>query len=171
MNRKTLVLPAVVGLLASAFAAWRRTAGGVVGDGAGVAGTAGRFVAGRDAPVAFGPAHFHDPGAWNVFRATFPYKLSRAITGIVSRDVHGEKPREGFAGTGSGPRTLATETVAVRGAERSESRSDTVAAEMPVLAPRQGKQYVAVRPQATGVEEALVSSSDLNPRELARGSA
>ncbi|WP_338675582.1 ABC transporter substrate-binding protein [Streptomyces sp. SCSIO 30461] len=70
MNRKALVLPAVIGLLASALAACGTTTGGVDKDGAIVVGTTDQFVADSDAPAPFDPAHAYDTGAWNVLRQT-----------------------------------------------------------------------------------------------------
>jgi peptide/nickel transport system substrate-binding protein len=69
MNRKTLVLPAVVGLLAPVLVAC-----GAAGDGAGddtiVVGTTDEFIATKDAPAPLDPAYAHDTGARNVLRQT-----------------------------------------------------------------------------------------------------
>ncbi|MCP3817217.1 ABC transporter substrate-binding protein [Streptomyces sp. A3M-1-3] len=70
MNRKTLVLPAVAGLLAPVLAACgSTTSGGEGGDGI-VVGTTDRFEAAQDAPAPFDPAYAYDAGAWNVLRQT-----------------------------------------------------------------------------------------------------
>ncbi|MGW7365901.1 ABC transporter substrate-binding protein [Streptomyces sp. NPDC054841] len=70
MNRKTLVLPAVIGLLAPALAACGTTPGGSGGGDAIVVGTTDQFVATGDAPAPFDPAYAYDTGAWNVLRQT-----------------------------------------------------------------------------------------------------
>ncbi|MEU2429812.1 ABC transporter substrate-binding protein [Streptomyces sp. NPDC007861] len=213
MNRKTLVLPAVMGLLTAPVLAACGTEGSGAGGGdAIVVGTTDQFVAGGDAPAPFDPAYAYDTGAWNVLRqtvqtlmhvprgggepvpeaasrclftdkesesyrctlrdgltfsdgkpvtaddvkfsiervldinsdngaagllsnidtievkddkelvfhlgtpdATFPYKLSTPVAGILSRDSYdGKKLREGFEVDGSGPYTLTTETAGDR---------------------------------------------------------
>ncbi|MER5718509.1 ABC transporter substrate-binding protein [Streptomyces sp. NPDC002132] len=71
MNRKTLVLPAVVGLLAPVLAACGGSDSGSGGDdGAIVVGTTDRFTATKDAPAPFDPAYSYDVGSWNVLRQT-----------------------------------------------------------------------------------------------------
>lgn len=70
MNRKTLVLPAVIGLLAPALAACGTTPGGTAGGDAIVVGTTDQFVATSEAPAPFDPAFAYDTGAWNVLRQT-----------------------------------------------------------------------------------------------------
>ncbi|MGP3949022.1 ABC transporter substrate-binding protein [Streptomyces sp. 7N604] len=71
MNRKTLVLPAVVGLLATLLAA----CGGSdeAGDGGEpiVVGTTDAFVTTADYPAPFDPALAYEAGAWNILRNTF----------------------------------------------------------------------------------------------------
>ncbi|MEU0273209.1 ABC transporter substrate-binding protein [Streptomyces sp. NPDC006307] len=70
MNRKTLVLPAVIGLLAPALAACGGSEAGS-GDGSAiVVGTTDRFTATKDASAPFDPAFAYDAGAWNVLRQT-----------------------------------------------------------------------------------------------------
>ncbi|MFG2498961.1 ABC transporter substrate-binding protein [Streptomyces sp. NPDC048441] len=69
MNRKTLVLPAVVGLLAPALAAC-----GGAGDGGGddaiAVGTTDRFATSSEVPAPFDPAYAYDAGSWNILRQT-----------------------------------------------------------------------------------------------------
>ncbi|MFE3491696.1 ABC transporter substrate-binding protein [Streptomyces sp. NPDC059175] len=70
MNRKTLVLPAVIGLLAPTLAACGTTPGGAAGGDAIVVGTTDQFVANSEAPAPFDPAFAYDTNAWNVLRQT-----------------------------------------------------------------------------------------------------
>lgn len=70
MNRKTLVLPAVVGLLAPVLAACGASDGGSDGGGAIVVGTTDRFVGSKDAPAPLDPAIGYEAGVWNVLRQT-----------------------------------------------------------------------------------------------------
>ncbi|MFH8474290.1 ABC transporter substrate-binding protein [Streptomyces sp. NPDC018000] len=70
MNRKTLVLPAVVGLLAPALAACGASGGGGDGKDAIVVGTTDQFVASKDNPAPFDPAIGYEAGVWNVLRQT-----------------------------------------------------------------------------------------------------
>src|SRR5690348_7276464 len=70
MNRKTLVLPAVVGLLAPVLAACGGAGSGGDGGKAIVVGTTDQFVVTKDAPAPFDPAYAYDTGAWNVLRQT-----------------------------------------------------------------------------------------------------
>ncbi|MFG2431837.1 ABC transporter substrate-binding protein [Streptomyces sp. NPDC048590] len=67
MNRKTLVLPAVVGLLAPVLAA---CGGSDDGGDAIVVGTTDQFVASKDAPAPLDPAIGYEAGVWNVLRQT-----------------------------------------------------------------------------------------------------
>ncbi|MEG3629287.1 ABC transporter substrate-binding protein [Streptomyces poriticola] len=69
MNRKTLVLPAVVGLLTPALAACGGSDSGSGGDAI-VVGTTDRFTASADAPAPLDPAYAYDVGTWNVLRQT-----------------------------------------------------------------------------------------------------
>ncbi|WP_330456844.1 ABC transporter substrate-binding protein [Streptomyces sp. NBC_00820] len=70
MNRKTLVLPAVAGLLTPVLAACGGSDdGGKSGDAITV-GTTDRFVATSDAPAPLDPAFAYDVGSWNVLRQT-----------------------------------------------------------------------------------------------------
>ncbi|MFI9344368.1 ABC transporter substrate-binding protein [Streptomyces sp. NPDC052773] len=70
MNRKTLVLPAVAGLLAPALAACGGSDGGSDGGDAIAVGTTDRFIASKDAPAPLDPAYAYDVGTWNVLRQT-----------------------------------------------------------------------------------------------------
>ncbi|MER5212698.1 ABC transporter substrate-binding protein [Streptomyces sp. NPDC002838] len=69
MNRKTLVLPAVIGLLAPVLAACGGSDGGSGGDAI-VVGTTDRFTASKDAPAPLDPAYAYDVGTWNILRQT-----------------------------------------------------------------------------------------------------
>ncbi|GAA3024310.1 ABC transporter substrate-binding protein [Streptomyces glomeratus] len=70
MNRKTLVLPAVVGLLTPVLAACGGSdSGGKSGDAI-VVGTTDRFTASNDAPAPVDPAYAYDVGSWNILRQT-----------------------------------------------------------------------------------------------------
>ena len=69
MNRKTLVLPAVAGLLAPVLAACGGSERGRSG-GAIVVGTTDRFAAAEDAPAPLDPAYAYDAGTWNILRQT-----------------------------------------------------------------------------------------------------
>ncbi|MCX4573905.1 ABC transporter substrate-binding protein [Streptomyces sp. NBC_01571] len=70
MNRKTLVLPAVVGLLAPVLAACGGSDSGGNGGDAIVVGTTDRFTASKDAPAPLDPAYAYDVGTWNILRQT-----------------------------------------------------------------------------------------------------
>ncbi|MEU6353055.1 ABC transporter substrate-binding protein [Streptomyces sp. NPDC047072] len=69
MNRKTLVLPAVIGLLAPVLAACGTDSGSGSGDAI-VVGTTDRFTATKSAPAPVDPAYAYDVGTWNVLRQT-----------------------------------------------------------------------------------------------------
>ena len=66
MNRKTLVLPAVAGLLAPLLVA----CGGSDESRAIVVGTTDQFIATEDAPAPLDPAFAYDTGTWNILRQT-----------------------------------------------------------------------------------------------------
>ncbi|GHF40349.1 peptide-binding protein [Streptomyces mashuensis] len=89
MNRKTLVLPAVAGLLAPVLVA----CGG--GDGAGqgaiVIGTTDRFEETTDAPAPFDPAAAYDNGLWNVLHSTFQTLLRLPRSGTAPEPDAAEK--------------------------------------------------------------------------------
>ncbi|MER5430366.1 ABC transporter substrate-binding protein [Streptomyces sp. NPDC002588] len=70
MNRKTLVLPAVAGLLAPVLAACGGSDSGSGGGDAIVVGTTDRFTATKDVPAPLDPAYAYDVGTWNILRQT-----------------------------------------------------------------------------------------------------
>ncbi|MBC9715465.1 peptide-binding protein [Streptomyces sp. TRM66268-LWL] len=70
MNRKTLVLPVAIGLLAPVLAACGGTDGGGDGDEVIVIGTTDAFAATSNAPAPFDPAYAYDAGSWNILRQT-----------------------------------------------------------------------------------------------------
>ncbi|MBN0045397.1 peptide-binding protein [Streptomyces actuosus] len=70
MNRKTLVLPAMAGLLAPVLAGCGGSSSGSSGGDAIVVGTTDRFTATKDAPAPLDPAYAYDVGTWNVLRQT-----------------------------------------------------------------------------------------------------
>jgi peptide/nickel transport system substrate-binding protein len=70
MNRKTLVLPAVIGLLAPVLAACGGTDSGSDGGDAIAVGTTDAFTASKDAPAPLDPAYAYDVGTWNILRQT-----------------------------------------------------------------------------------------------------
>ncbi|MEW1689557.1 ABC transporter substrate-binding protein [Streptomyces sp. NPDC091265] len=70
MNRKTLVLPAVLGLLTPVLAACGASESGSEGKGAIVVGTTDQFVATKDVPAPLDPAIGYEAGVWNVLRQT-----------------------------------------------------------------------------------------------------
>jgi peptide/nickel transport system substrate-binding protein len=70
MNRKTLVLPAVVGLLAPVLAACGGSDSGSNSGDAIVVGTTDRFTESKEAPAPLDPAYAYDVGSWNILRQT-----------------------------------------------------------------------------------------------------
>ncbi|MEU2715265.1 ABC transporter substrate-binding protein [Streptomyces sp. NPDC007205] len=70
MNRKTLVLPAVAGLLTPVLAACGGSDSGSKSGDAIVVGTTDRFTATSDAPAPLDPAYAYDVGTWNILRQT-----------------------------------------------------------------------------------------------------
>ncbi|MGW0933250.1 ABC transporter substrate-binding protein [Streptomyces sp. NPDC002644] len=67
MNRKTLVLPAVIGLVAPLIAACGGSDGG--SDGAPIrVGTTDQVAASPEAPAPLDPAYAYDVGSWNILR-------------------------------------------------------------------------------------------------------
>ncbi|GAA1362951.1 ABC transporter substrate-binding protein [Streptomyces beijiangensis] len=69
MNRKTLALSAVVGLLAPVLAGCGGSDGGSGGKAI-VVGTTDTFETSKDAPAPFDPAFAYDASAWNILRQT-----------------------------------------------------------------------------------------------------
>ncbi|MFG2880818.1 ABC transporter substrate-binding protein [Streptomyces sp. NPDC048297] len=70
MNRKTLVLPAVAGLLTPVLAACGGADGSSKSGDAIVVGTTDRFAATSDDPAPLDPASAYDVGTWNILRQT-----------------------------------------------------------------------------------------------------
>ncbi|WP_327237388.1 ABC transporter substrate-binding protein [Streptomyces sp. NBC_01317] len=70
MNRKTLVLSAVVGLLAPVLAGCGGSDGGSGGGDAIVLGTTDPFVATKEAPAPLDPAYTYDTNSWNLLKQT-----------------------------------------------------------------------------------------------------
>ncbi|MEU1705827.1 ABC transporter substrate-binding protein [Streptomyces sp. NPDC005706] len=70
MNRKTLVLPALAGLLTPVLAACGGSDSGSKSGDAIVVGTTDRFEATSDAPAPLDPAYAYDVGTWNILRQT-----------------------------------------------------------------------------------------------------
>nr|WSZ95196.1 ABC transporter substrate-binding protein [Streptomyces sp. NBC_00857] len=70
MNRKTLVLSAVIGLLAPVLAGCGDSDGGSDGGDAIVVGTTDQYAATKDAPAPLDPAAAYDIGTWNILRQT-----------------------------------------------------------------------------------------------------
>ena len=68
MNRKTLVLSAVIGLLAPVLAACGGSDSGDKGGDAIVVGTTDQFTASKEDPAPFDPASAYDVGTWNILR-------------------------------------------------------------------------------------------------------
>lgn len=70
MNRKTLVLPAVLGLLTPVLAACGGSSSGSDTNAAIVVGTTDQFSLSSDAPAPLDPAYAYDVGTWNILRQT-----------------------------------------------------------------------------------------------------
>jgi peptide/nickel transport system substrate-binding protein len=70
MNRKTLVLPAVAGLLTPVLAACGTSDSGSKSSDAIVVGTTDQFTATKDHPAPIDPAYAYDVGTWNILRQT-----------------------------------------------------------------------------------------------------
>ncbi|MEU3525050.1 ABC transporter substrate-binding protein [Streptomyces sp. NPDC038707] len=68
MNRKTLVLPAVAGLLTPVLAACGGSDSGSKSGDAIVVGTTDQFTATKEAPAPLDPAYAYDVGSWNILR-------------------------------------------------------------------------------------------------------
>ncbi|MFD4482334.1 MULTISPECIES: ABC transporter substrate-binding protein [unclassified Streptomyces] len=98
MNRKTLVLPAVVGLLAPALAACGGSGNGG-GDDAITVGTTDRFSTSAEIPAPFDPAYAYDAGSWNVVRQTVQTLMAAPRGGGEPEPDAAEKC--GFTDTGN----------------------------------------------------------------------
>ncbi|WP_030344125.1 ABC transporter substrate-binding protein [Streptomyces sp. NRRL S-1022] len=70
MNRKTLVLPAVAGLLTPVLAACGGSDSGSKSGDAIVVGTTDQFTATKEVPAPLDPAFAYDVGTWNILRQT-----------------------------------------------------------------------------------------------------
>ncbi|MFE5188263.1 ABC transporter substrate-binding protein [Streptomyces sp. NPDC056628] len=70
MNRKTLVLPVVIGLLAPVLAACGGADSGSGGGDGIVVGTTDVFTASEESPAPLDPAWAYDVGLWNILRQT-----------------------------------------------------------------------------------------------------
>ncbi|NGO44987.1 ABC transporter substrate-binding protein [Streptomyces ureilyticus] len=99
MNRKTLVLPAVIGLLAPVLVACGGSDSGAAGDDAIVVGTTDRFAASKEAPAPLDPAYAYDVGPWNVLRQTIQTLMTLPDGGGDPQPEAAE--RCGFTDTGN----------------------------------------------------------------------
>ncbi|TLQ46891.1 ABC transporter substrate-binding protein [Streptomyces marianii] len=102
MNRKTLALPALMGLLAPVLAACGTTPGARDGGSATVVGTTDRFVVDSGTPAPFDPAFAYDTGARNVLRQTVqtlthvPRGGGRPVPEAASRCEFTDSRSEGY---------------------------------------------------------------------------
>ncbi|UQA96376.1 ABC transporter substrate-binding protein [Streptomyces halobius] len=83
MNRKTLVLPALAGLLAPVLAACGTTGGAGEGGDPIVVGIASRVEATKEAPAPLDPAQAYDIDAWNMLRGTLQTLMRLPRTGTA----------------------------------------------------------------------------------------
>ncbi|TJZ43554.1 peptide-binding protein [Streptomyces piniterrae] len=83
MNRKTLVLPALAGLLAPVLAACGTTDGAGEGGDPIVVGIASRIEATKEAPAPLDPAQAYDVDAWNMLRGTLQTLMRLPRTGTA----------------------------------------------------------------------------------------
>ncbi len=91
MNRKTLVLPALAGLLAPTLAACGGVDAGDSGGDAIVVGTTDRFAVSEASPAPFDPAAGYDIASWNVMRSTFQTLLRPPRSGTEPEPEAAEK--------------------------------------------------------------------------------
>ncbi|MFJ6751052.1 MULTISPECIES: ABC transporter substrate-binding protein [unclassified Streptomyces] len=83
MNRKTLVLPALAGLLAPVLAACGSTDGAGEGGNPIVVGVASQINATKAAPAPLDPAQAYDVDAWNMLRGTLQTLMRLPRTGTA----------------------------------------------------------------------------------------
>ncbi len=83
MNRKTLVLPALAGLLVPALAACGSTDGAGEGGDPIVVGVATQIEATKAAPAPLDPAQAYDVDAWNMLRGTLQTLMRQPRTGTA----------------------------------------------------------------------------------------
>ncbi|CAL9388174.1 ABC transporter substrate-binding protein [Streptomyces sp. enrichment culture] len=83
MNRKTVVLPVLAGLLAPTLAACGTQQGSSAGGDPIVVGTTDHFTVSKRAPAPFDPAAAYDVAAWSVMRNTFQTLLRSPRTGTT----------------------------------------------------------------------------------------
>ncbi|MDI9883129.1 ABC transporter substrate-binding protein [Streptomyces sp. HNM0645] len=95
MNRKALVLPALMGLLAPVLAACGTTPGAPDGGNAIVVGTTDRFVVDSGSPAPFDPAFAYDTGAeGEALESGEIDMMARAVSPEQIRDLR-EHPKDG----------------------------------------------------------------------------
>ncbi|GGX94874.1 ABC transporter substrate-binding protein [Streptomyces minutiscleroticus] len=99
MNRKTLVLPAVVGLLAPVLVACGGSDSESKGGEAIVVGTTDRFTATAEMTAPLDPAYTYDIGGWNVLRQTLQTLMTMPNGGGDPEPEAAEKC--GFTDTGN----------------------------------------------------------------------
>ncbi|MFF8827376.1 ABC transporter substrate-binding protein, partial [Streptomyces rimosus] len=83
MNRKTLVLPALAGLLVPTLAACGSSDGSGEGGKPIKVGTTAQLEATKDAPAPLDPAQAYDVDAWNVLRGTLQTLMRLPRTGTA----------------------------------------------------------------------------------------
>jgi ABC-type transport system substrate-binding protein len=83
MIRRTLVLPALAGLLAPVLAACSGADSGGAKGGSIAVGTTDSFAVTKDTPAPFDPAASYDVGSWNVMRNTFQTLLRLPRSGTA----------------------------------------------------------------------------------------
>lgn len=102
MNRKTLVLPTVAGLLAPVLVACGGSSGAGKRDGAIVIGTTDRFEQTTDAPAPLDPAAAYDASVWNVLHSTYqtlerlPRSGSEPVPDAASKCSFSDRQNEQF---------------------------------------------------------------------------
>lgn len=91
MNRKTLALPALAGLLVPLLAACGGTEGGASDADAIVVGTTDEFEVSADTPAPLDPAAGYDVSSWNIMRNTFQTLLRPPRSGTEPEPEAAEK--------------------------------------------------------------------------------